>query len=458
MKLNSLFLLAPLATGACLTEMPEAGNEEQATQEITGNWSYASQYHLDRAVMFKNCTGTRVAWNYAVTALHCDPLVGDQVNFYDAGPGFGSRRAEVAQVFHRSGATPDDTYSGDLLADVVVVRLQATGDSGTYENQMEGPSAVLAWEYSGDSVTGTKVGSGEHNGDPNPSRKLRQVNDTTDDYEDDRGRFITSDDDSNHGDSGGPFYVDNRASLPPRILGLLKRGGLDPVDGDWDLYTSMPAHLDWILQKMNYRWRGQPAQLEHRYVGTNVDTFTGSVLECQYACDRTQSCEAYNYFAGTDACALVTSVTGITDSVGYRGALQYGASSGNSNDVVGYRRSDGINVMVHKATNGRVHELALVNGQWTAWDITSNGPLAASKLSAYVRGDGTDAVVYRDASNRIIEIAHGPTGWTAYDLSQSGGGTPAGDPVAYVRADGSSAVVYRGTNDNIYELHLGTRG
>ncbi|NJM90835.1 MAG: trypsin-like serine protease [Myxococcales bacterium] len=450
-----LFLLAPLASSACLTTNPEE-RSSTAEQPINGASSPASQYQLDRAVKIPGCTATRISARFAITALHCQSSVGDTVRFYDTGPGVdSSTSARIEQVIVRPGLTGDGAACADsrsncvdssgLFADVALLRLSA-GD----ESDLEGAHATLAWTYPGSGAAGKKVGAGGHDGNSNPTSILLQVSDTLDSSDDSSGGFDSTDDDVDPGDSGGPFYVSSR------VVGVLWGKWWVPFD-HFNIYTSIPRHLNWILTSIGYAWPGQPSQSNVTYNGSVVQSFFGTELECQYACDKTSSCQAYNYLPPVNSCSLYTGVTRGTAQSGWRSALKHGASSGVSNDVVGYVRSDGFHSVVRTASNGRVHELYL-GSNWTAGDIQGSAPGVASKLTAYRRADGVNAVVYRSTGNRIIELALTGPQWTWADLSSWGGETPAGNPVAYVKADGVSAVVYRGASTgHLIELRLGSR-
>jgi len=96
-------------------------------------------------------------------------------------------------------------------------------------------------------------------------------------------------------------------------------------------------------------------------------------------------------------------------------------------DPVPYVRRDGVNAIVFRVTDGRVGELALVNGGWAFGDLNqaSNGaPLAkdTSTPTGYVRADGVTVVVYESAAGRVIELALVQSGWVQSDLTSIVGG------------------------------------
>lgn len=450
--------LALAACAACVDVPPEAG---EAADEITGaGATSASQFHLDRAAATPGCTATRIAPNFALTAIHCGTGVGANVDFYDTGPGTDAvLTAHVAAWIQRDDAIDITACHDDLecydtdgnFADLALLQL---GDMTPAMDGPAGAQATLAWTYPGSGAGGYSVGAGRHGDLSNPERILKQIWDTTDDGDADDGAFHTTNDFVNPQDSGGPFYVGGRE------LGVLHGHGWDVPHGNFDKYTSVPLHLDWILGRIGYAWPGTPTYWGLFYDGTTMSSFSGSERVCQYACEETSTCEAYNYYVG-GTCRLLRAVTGWHTQVGWRGALHFGAATGKSNQVVGYRRGDGYSAVLHKGNDGTLHELYNPDLQWSWGSIAvlAGQPIATgARLSAYRRGDGVNAAVYRSTSGRVIEIALGASGWQAADLTAWGGPNASGDPVAYVRADGVSAVVYRAATGHVHELRLGTNG
>jgi Trypsin len=465
MKIAPLCLLAGVLASACVDLSPESSPDESASQEgetshaIHGDGATTAEgYYVARAVKIPGCTATRISARFAITAAHCQSDEGDQVNYYDAASGFSSTRTgRVEQVYLRPGIAGNNTNcstpgncidDSDHFADVALLRLSSDDDADA-----AGPHATLGWKYPGEGARGHQVGAGGHNDASNPMGRLRQITGELDSNDND-GSFDTVDDQTDGGDSGGPFYYKNQ------LIGVLTGDQWEPFN-HYNLYTSVPEHLDWILSTINFRWKGVPPQPSTKYAGTTLDSFTSTERVCQYACEKTSSCEAYNFqtiLSSVGSCQLKTNVTSAVSDSGWRSALRHGASSGKTGENVGYVRSDNYNAVVRRTSNGRVNELYLQNGQWKVGTISSDAPTVESRLSAYVRADGINAVVYRSNSDHIIELALVDGLWRWYDLTQAGGGTPSGDPVAYVRADGVSAVVYRGTNGDIYELSLASRG
>ena len=438
----------------------EQPNLEEGTSAVVGG-SAASQFYIDRAAFFDGsihmCTATRIAKNWAITAIHCDPRVGDRLKFYDEAR-LSLRPSRVTGVYAYPGTSPLRFNYGDgLFADMALLRFEAVSTSATDENNILGTVATLAWKYPGDGKLGTKVGAGAHDNIDNVVGALEMINDRTDDDDDNNGGFYSLNEQLDHGDSGGPFYYQNR------VLGVVSgRHNGNAIYGSYNNYTSIPFYLDWILRTIGYEWRGLPQQLEQAYTGTNIDSFTATIRECQYACENTTNCEAFNYLAAVNSCQLIDSVTGLQAAPGMRGALQYGASSGKSGPAIGYVRSDGVNAIVHVGDGNTIREMWPQGGTWTSNAIQSGAPamIATGVPSAYRRGDGVNTVVYRSVNNQLVELALVGGQWQWAILPQVTNYAVMSDPVGYVRSDGSSAIVYLGINGtkvHIIEVRLGTR-
>jgi hypothetical protein len=470
-------LLVPLLLTACVAEPEpelELGEDSDAITDETS--TLAQDYYRLRAVKTANgtggCTATRISARFALTAAHClanfsnsDETVnmlanvGDDVLFYKLGAYTTTGEAEIVQRFTRTGISTESCFYGDgcsdstgNYADIALLRLK---DQVNEDTDLEGAIATLAWTFPGDGAPGKAIGAGFHNNDtPNPYKVLRQSSDTLASDDDDGGWFKTSEGQTDDGDSGGPFYVNNK------VVGVLAGEGAAGLD-TWGEYTSVPHHLTWILQTIGYRWRGQPAQTNTWYAGDLIESASISELACQYACERTTSCEAYNFQSDLVAsCGLYENVTHANTQTGWKGALKHGRSAA-SNEVVGYIRNDGTNAVVHANNAAQIREIALENGAWVSNVIhPGSAPnVAGTNVTAFKRSDGTDGIYYRSAANQIIEIAHVGNSWLAFDLTAAAGGPPAsGAPVAYVRSDGVSTVVYRSTTGRIIELKLGSGG
>jgi Trypsin len=453
-----------LALTACAVD--ELGDTSDTSQDINGPSAPASQFQLDRAAAPRHptgsggfggnyCTATRIAPHFAVTSAHCQVAAGDLLSFYTTGPGYSSASALVTQVIARPGVTGVACFNSvsncydtsGKFADIVVVRLD--------RDVTVGEAATLEWAYPGAGANGQKVGAGNHNAaNTNNNGTLLQVADSTDSSDDNDGSFNSVHDRVDKGDSGGPLYVNGH------MIGTLYGEQYKPAQVKFEsLHTSVAKHLDWILANIGYHWSGSPPQTNSWFDGHLLQSVLTTERGCQYACEHTTSCQAYNYIGSS--CGLYTAITSTHSQSGVHSALHYGQSSGKSGTVAGYTRSDGFNAVVHVASNGNIDEFTPGATNWTVGSISGgvvNGhaPAVASKLSGYRRSDGTNAVVYRSTANQIIEIALISTGWEWNPLPAAG--TPAGDPVAYVRDDGTNAVVYRATTGHIHELHLDQLG
>jgi hypothetical protein len=443
-------LLVPLA--ACL-DAPETGT---LGEDIGGPSSPASAWQRLRTVVINmssegpGCTGTKIAAQFVLTAAHCNFHDGNIVNYYGTSAvGDGVPLSQTATVVHHFFPPGVDgtTWVGTdgMVDDLEILQLDRFD---TY-----GEATTLSWRYPGPGVVGTKVGAGRHSEDPivdgpNPFGLLLQVDDTTASSDDSGGDFFTQYIRVNHGDSGGPFFVGGRE------LGVASK-----FWPGYELrYTSVPEHLDWILSTIGYHWSGAPP-IGRQYSGPAIEFMNGNTSErvCQYACDARSDCEAYDYAPQAQQCWLIGEVTGSLADGASHGALHYaGARASRTADVVGYLRSDGFDSIVHKGTDGHLHELFRGGTGWGEGDVslaTVNGvpPAPASALAAYVRADGRNAIVYRSGTG-LVEVALMDAGWTWNWLPIIPGSTPTGDPAAYVRADGLSAVLYRTSYNHIIEL------
>lgn len=299
-----------LSTGACVDTLDQEADPETASveEDIVGG-GVAAPWMVERAVKPAfTCTATLIAPRFALTALHCTHhnKVGTWVHFYtDAAafdPGLASK---VVAVKRRPGtnAAPDPDYidTAGLRADIAILELEAAAPATS-------TVAILDWSYPGKWGFGRVVGAGNHDdADTNAGAELRYAVDVTNSADDDTGGFSTIADVVNGGDSGGPLY------LTDRILGVLN-AQLVGVSGD---YTSVPAHLDWILGQIGYAWTHGASQAVVRR-GTGLQIFDEATERmCQYACDHT-ACVAYNYVPSLDRCTLLSSVTSIISSTTVR--------------------------------------------------------------------------------------------------------------------------------------------
>jgi len=282
-------------------------------QKIEGGTIATAPFFQRAAIFFGSkhtCSATKIAPSFVLTAAHCLPAKGDKVAFYpdSAVPDLEHMR-EVASAFIRPGVAPVDGEWAGLydsnghFADIAVLELK-TPDTGS-------PRATLQWEYPGWNFWGTRVGSGEHNGLPNPSHQLDMIKDTTYSDSDSDGHFLTSTHVGDSGDSGGPFYHDWR------LTGVHAGGAFDW--GSRDSLTSVHFHLDWILAKIGWTWPGQPVQKDVMFTG-NAPLSMGISGEshkiCQYACERTTACVGYTFVPSASYCEMFDSVTGTMSTSG----------------------------------------------------------------------------------------------------------------------------------------------
>lgn len=319
---TSLVCLALSSLAACALE-DDAVDESTTSAYIHGADSLASQSHANRAVAMvrfadgawrRFCTGTFIDDDHVLTASHCKTTVSDRVFFYTVPNQMDSGRVrQIVNIFRRPGTNPFvddfDDDNGDF-ADIAVIQLAATA----------GPPAVpaaLRWTYPGAGEVGVKVGGGSHSS--NTVAQLRQVTDETDSPDDNDGSFMTEDEETDPGDSGGPFY----------IKGLWVTGVLY---GDWydadsvairNLYTSVPHHLSWILDKIDYTWSGGATSSNVRRNGTFMSIMPFKPLNvCEYACDRSPTCVAFNHNSVLNQCELLSAVTSTSSVAGYRSDLK----------------------------------------------------------------------------------------------------------------------------------------
>lgn len=317
-SLIGLFLSAVTLTACYGAPDAPLQDEEVGTAEsaIEGG-VLAGQFHRSRAAYLVNtgCTATRIGPLHLITALHCLPAVGSTVRFYDQGPGpDASFTRTVAKVGVRPGtqwSTAND--SGDWtdidnkFSDIAIVKLNEPVD--------DIPFAKLAFVYPGAGFFGTKVGAGAHEGNVNLASLLMSKSDGTFSANDDGGGFRTEECAMNEGDSGGAFY------FADRVLGVTN-GCTTVGDIYWrGRFTSVPEHLDWILDVINYEWSGNPVEARARS-GNVISSFTGSMLRCQYACETTSNCVAFNRFTSTGTCQLLSSVTSSASSSVFQSAVK----------------------------------------------------------------------------------------------------------------------------------------
>ena len=446
-------LVLVLATlGACA--VPDAETTDETAQDVHGAVNSGDIYITSPTIAVGACAATRVSPLWAITSRRCDVHVGDTITFLNhetQTPEHGT----VQQVIGKPGTTVASCANRDTcldsngkFADLALIRISAPLPT-TFEDPLgDTGSAIMNWRYPGSGVSGYEVGPEFLNG----WAEVWYVSDTLDSSSDSSGSFETTHDNSDPTDRGGGFWYGNR------VIGTLWGGGYDVWNGNWQLYTSVAYHLDWILSTIGYSWRGTPVQANVAYSGTTMEVFYGTERVCQYACEHSYYCEAYNYTPGTASCQILTSVTSLHTQSGAHSAIHYGASTGKTADVVGYTRSDGYTSVVHK-TETALHEFyrTWYGSTWAygGLPLMSGEPIAiGGKLSGYRRADGINVVLYRSTHGKVIEVALVPgVGWQTFVLATGA----VGDPAGFIRGDGLSSVVYRSAN-GLRELHLEASG
>jgi hypothetical protein len=446
-RLSALVLLA-----GCIAE-PVTG---EAITEINGaSATQADLWHQSRAGTglintngSPSCTTTKIAPGFLLTSAHCPFYAGRAVHYYgvDDWHLWTQNTSNVVKETVPPGVVNDVTCGGKddshgNFADVSVVEVD--------REDTDDVKAVMEWQYPGPDAEGEKVGAGRHDDNVNTTGLLKQVPGITASGDDSGGGFHTTKNETDSGDSGGPFYVNGR------VLGVLNGTCNDATVAG---YTSIPFHLAWILDTIRYHWAGMDPITRQYYGNSLVPSFHADTEKvCQYACEARKECLAYNFQFTTQAnnCRMLSTITGSTVNVDFHGAVRYaGPHSSRTGTVVGWIGGDGgFDAVAHRMIDGRIIEI------WNESNGTAhytsifdgNTPVTSSSLTAYRRADGISSVVYRSGS-RLIEIARVGGDWQTFDLPVYIGIQPVGDPAAYVRADGISAVVYRNSNNHIIEL------
>lgn len=442
--------LSLVALGACVAP-PDPTAE--STQGLHDTVDRANDKIANTTLLVGGCMGTHISALYAITSRACTTHVGDLVTLRT--PGTHDAVGRVEEVIGRPGTTASACWnretcldSSNLFGDLALVRISTPVPGVNDVDGMSGGIATMAWRYPGENVTGTVVGPTDYGN----GLVILAKTDSLDSPSDTNGWFETVNDYSDPVDRGGGFWVNDR------VVGTLWGGGYDVADGNWQHYASVPKFLDWILVTTQYVWRGTPVANNQVFDGSVFEQFTTSERVCQYACEHSASCEAYNYGVASKNCQLVTAVTGRHALSGRHSALHFGNSTGKSGDVVGYNRSDGWMSVVHKTDAGAIHEYYRNASQWFVGGLPTlagEPPAGDAKLSAYRRGDGINVVLYRSTHGKLVEIALLSTGWKAAALPAQ---DLVGDPIGYVGGDGFSAVMYRDAFNRLHELRLGSQG
>ncbi|MFO0593034.1 MAG: trypsin-like serine protease [Polyangiaceae bacterium] len=321
LSIAGLSLLAP----ACVANEPvdPAGSEDEtvdeAAQPITDG-SPADMFSRQRAGFFMRagCTGTIIGPRTILAASHCEIVPNDEIRFYtstdvgNAPPPDPATARFVQSVTIPAGVSPSNSDfidSNGKFADVAVIRLTADVPATSVVGDMN-------WVYPGSSTWGTKVGGARTSALINDRGFLRMTNDMTASGSDGDGGYYTLVDQTTPGDSGGPFYVASRTI-----------GTLYGSVGTQNRYTSVPFHLNFIVNAMGYEFSGQIFATGYILNGQDQATYTGRTqTACAYICDHTASCVAFNHYPNLggmqNVCQLKKTFTGAAVFAGATSGLK----------------------------------------------------------------------------------------------------------------------------------------
>jgi hypothetical protein len=110
------------------------------------------------------------------------------------------------------------------------------------------------------------------------------------------GDFLLNETNVNPGDSGGPFYTWNPSTGRYRVQGVLYGIPFDLSNLTLHAkYTSVEAHLTWILQTMGYTGGFISSPGYVRQTPAYLTWSTTNRLRCTLSCAQDAACKTYNY-------------------------------------------------------------------------------------------------------------------------------------------------------------------